>query len=248
MKAIRFHEFGGPEVLRYEDAPKPELKPGEVLGRVHAVGVNPPDWYLREGNRMHPPEWRPPIALPAIQGSHMSGVVEAVAADASGFFVGNEVFGMIRFPSFTRADVGPPLLDGTEPYLTVRLGRTGFESRVESSRPAGPPAGDSSGRSAEAAGRSTHGSFRFSSPVGDIALSPTMPSASADYARLAPTLADMSPVSGAGRVEPSGDSTGDGPRLGLHAFGGCRRVRQSRAADETPPVSPPPWTRSTAIS
>jgi NADPH:quinone reductase-like Zn-dependent oxidoreductase len=60
MKAIRLHEFGGPEVLRYEEAPMPELKPGEVLVRVHAVGINPPDWYLRDGYTMLPPEWRPP--------------------------------------------------------------------------------------------------------------------------------------------------------------------------------------------
>jgi len=100
MKAIRFHEFGGPEVLRYEDAPKPGLKRGEVLVRVHAVGVNPPDWYLREGNKMLPPQWRPPIALPAIPGSDVSGVVEAVAADVPGLVVGDEVFGMVRFPSF----------------------------------------------------------------------------------------------------------------------------------------------------
>ncbi len=52
MKAIRQHEFGGPEVLRYEDAPIPELKRGEVLVRVHAVGINPPDWYLRDGYKM----------------------------------------------------------------------------------------------------------------------------------------------------------------------------------------------------
>ena len=49
MKAIRQHEFGGPEVLRYEDAPIPELKQSEVLVRVHAIGINPPDWYLRDG-------------------------------------------------------------------------------------------------------------------------------------------------------------------------------------------------------
>jgi NADPH:quinone reductase-like Zn-dependent oxidoreductase len=49
MKAIQVHRFGGPEVLRYETVPMPELAPGEVLIRVHAVGVNPPDWYLRDG-------------------------------------------------------------------------------------------------------------------------------------------------------------------------------------------------------
>ena len=56
MKAIRFHEFGGPDVLRYEDVPRPELKTGEVLVRVHAIGINPPDWYVREGMKILPPE------------------------------------------------------------------------------------------------------------------------------------------------------------------------------------------------
>lgn len=100
MKAVRLHTFGGPEVLRYEDAPMPDLKLGEVLVRVHAVGINPPDWYLREGYKMLPPEWQPPIRLPAIPGTDVSGVVEAVAADVQEFSVGDEVFGMLRFPSF----------------------------------------------------------------------------------------------------------------------------------------------------
>ncbi|WP_047195508.1 NADP-dependent oxidoreductase [Caldimonas brevitalea] len=100
MKAIRVHEFGGPEVLRYEDTPVPGPRPGEVLIRVHAVGVNPPDWYLRDGYRSLPPDWRPPVQLPVIPGSDVSGVVEAVAADVEGFAVGDDVFGMVRFPSF----------------------------------------------------------------------------------------------------------------------------------------------------
>lgn len=100
MKAIRLHEFGGPEVLRYEDAPLPGLKPGEVLVRVHAVGINPPDWYLSNGYKTLPPEWRPSMPLPVIPGSDVSGVVAAVASDVQGFSVGDEVFGMIRFPSF----------------------------------------------------------------------------------------------------------------------------------------------------
>ena len=100
MKAIRFHEFGAPGVLRYEDAPKPAVRPGEVLVRVHAAGLNPPDWYLREGYKALPPEWRPSIELPAIPGSDVSGIVEAVASDVTAFSPGDEVFGMIRFPSF----------------------------------------------------------------------------------------------------------------------------------------------------
>ncbi len=100
MKAIRVHEFGGPEVLRYEEAPLPELEPGEVLVRVRAIGMNPPDWYLRDGYTNLPPEWRPPVPMPVIVGTDVSGVVEAVATDVQGFSVGDDVFGMIRFPSF----------------------------------------------------------------------------------------------------------------------------------------------------
>ena len=100
MKAIRFHEFGTPDVLRYEDAPMPDIKPGEVLVRVLAAGINPPDWYLREGYKALPPEWRPKGAFPVIPGSDVSGVVEAVADGVTGFARGDSVFGMIRFPSF----------------------------------------------------------------------------------------------------------------------------------------------------
>lgn len=99
MKAVRFHEFGGPEVLRYEDAPKPNLNAGEVLVRVHAVGLNPPDWYLRDGYNMLPPEWQPKVSFPAIAGTDIAGVVEATAEDDGTFSVGDEVYSMVRFPS-----------------------------------------------------------------------------------------------------------------------------------------------------
>ena len=99
MKAVRLHEFGGPEVLRYEGAPIPELTPGEVLVRVHAVSINPPDWYLREGYKMLPPEWQPKVAFPVILGTDISGVLEAVADDVTGFSSGDEVYSMVRFPS-----------------------------------------------------------------------------------------------------------------------------------------------------
>ncbi|CAK8743105.1 2-haloacrylate reductase [Sodalis praecaptivus] len=100
MKAVRLHGYGGPDVLRYEEAPLPGLKPGEIRVLVHAVGINPPDWYLREGYKTLPPEWRPPIPLPAIPGSDISGIIEAIAPDVRDFTVGDEVFGMIRFPSY----------------------------------------------------------------------------------------------------------------------------------------------------
>ncbi|MBM2623824.1 NADP-dependent oxidoreductase [Actinoplanes sp. LDG1-06] len=100
MKAIQFHEAGGPEVLQYEEVPVPEIGPGEVLVRVHAAGINPPDWYLREGMKVMPAELRPVVEFPLTPGTDMSGVVEAVAADVTGFSIGDEVFGMLRFPGF----------------------------------------------------------------------------------------------------------------------------------------------------
>jgi NADPH:quinone reductase-like Zn-dependent oxidoreductase len=104
MKAIRQHEFGGPDVLRYEDAPIPDLRAGEVRVRVHAVGLNPPDWYLRDGYKMLPPEWRPQVHFPLILGTDVSGAVEAVADDVRDFSVGDEVYAMVRFPGGLAGD------------------------------------------------------------------------------------------------------------------------------------------------
>ena len=104
MKAIRQHQFGGPEVLRYEEAPVPELQAGEVLVRVHAAGINPPDWYLRDGYKMLPPEWQPQVAFPVILGTDISGVVEALADDVTHFAVGDEVYAMVRFPDGLAGD------------------------------------------------------------------------------------------------------------------------------------------------
>ena len=99
MKAVRQHVFGGPEVMQYEDAPIPELASGEVLVRVQAVGINPPDWYLRDGYKTLPPEWRPKVTFPLILGTDVSGVVEAIAEDVKGLLLGDEVYSMVRFPS-----------------------------------------------------------------------------------------------------------------------------------------------------
>ncbi|MEU5633253.1 NADP-dependent oxidoreductase [Streptomyces rishiriensis] len=100
MKAIQIHAAGGPEVLRYDEVPVPEIGPGEVLVRVHAAGINPPDWYLREGMKVMPAEMRPALSFPLIPGTDMSGTVQAVSPDVRGFAVGDEVFGMLRFPGF----------------------------------------------------------------------------------------------------------------------------------------------------
>lgn len=99
MKAVRLHAFGAPEVLVYEDASIPDPKAEEVLVRVHAVGLNPPDWYLRDGYRSLPPEWQPNPKFPMILGSDVSGVIERVGAGVTEFSVGDVVYAMVRFPA-----------------------------------------------------------------------------------------------------------------------------------------------------
>ena len=98
MKAVRLHDFGGPEVLHYEDAPRPIPASGEVLVRVHAASLNPPDLYLRDGYRALPPEWQPIATFPLILGTDVSGVIAAIGNDVTEFSVGDEVYAMVRFP------------------------------------------------------------------------------------------------------------------------------------------------------
>jgi len=127
MKAVRFHAFGGPEVLVYEDAPIPELHGGEVRVRVHAVGLNPPDWYLRDGYKMLPPEWQPKVAFPAIPGTDISGVVEAVADDVRDFSAGDEVYSMVRFPDGLAGDSKAYAEYVTAPASEVALKPAGID-------------------------------------------------------------------------------------------------------------------------
>ena len=94
MKAVRVHEYGGAEVLRFEDAPRPEAKDGEVLVQVVAAGVNPIDWKTRAGylSKMVP------LALPWIPGGDFSGVVESVGAGVKGLAAGDQIFGRVDLP------------------------------------------------------------------------------------------------------------------------------------------------------
>ena len=88
MKAVRIHEYGGPEVLRYEDAPRPVVKPDEVLIRVHAAGVNPVDWKVREGHAKSMLKY----PMPFIPGWDVSGVVQTTGLDTSRLKAGDEVY------------------------------------------------------------------------------------------------------------------------------------------------------------
>ncbi len=91
MKAIVVREFGGPEVLRLEDAPAPEIGPGELLVEVAAAGVNPVDVSNHQDG-----SWAG-ITLPYTPGSDVSGVVRAVGAGVTGFAPGDEVFALADF-------------------------------------------------------------------------------------------------------------------------------------------------------
>jgi len=75
MHAIRFHEHGGPEVLRYEEVPDPQIGPGEALVRVRACALNHLDLHQRRGLQ------RVTIPLPHIPGSDVAGEVVAAAGD-----------------------------------------------------------------------------------------------------------------------------------------------------------------------
>ena len=106
MKAIRVHRQGGPEVLTYEEVPRPVPGPGDVLIRVHAAGVNPPDWYARSGFSTIPAALRPQLALPTTPGTDVSGVVEAIGDGVTEWRPGDEVFGFIRFPNLNNGGKG----------------------------------------------------------------------------------------------------------------------------------------------
>jgi NADPH:quinone reductase-like Zn-dependent oxidoreductase len=83
MKAVRIHEFGGPEVLKYEDLPEPELRRDEVMIRVKACALNHLDLWVRRG--------LPGITLPRVLGSDVSGDIAAVGDYVSHLQVGQRV-------------------------------------------------------------------------------------------------------------------------------------------------------------
>jgi NADPH2:quinone reductase len=86
LKAIRVHEFGGPEVLRLEDIERPRTEAGQVLVRVRAAGVNPVDTYIRGGAHAVEPQ------LPYTPGLDAAGEVEEVGEGVTLYGVGRKVY------------------------------------------------------------------------------------------------------------------------------------------------------------
>ena len=84
MKAVVVNQYGGPEVLKYQEAPRPEPKADEILVRVMAAAINPVDSYVRQGRfKMNPP---------IIIGSDIAGVVEKTGTSAKKFKPGDAVY------------------------------------------------------------------------------------------------------------------------------------------------------------
>ncbi len=85
MKAIRFHEFGDVDVLRYEDAPIPVLESGDVLIRLKAASVNHLDIFVRRGIRVRR------MSLPHIPGSDGAGIIAQIGPSVDAIHVGERV-------------------------------------------------------------------------------------------------------------------------------------------------------------
>ncbi len=86
MKAIRVHEFGGPEVLKLEEVPDPQPGPGQLVVRIRAAGVNPVEAYIRTGTYVLKP------ALPYTPGQDAAGEIIAVGPEVKSFKAGDRVY------------------------------------------------------------------------------------------------------------------------------------------------------------
>ncbi len=104
IQAIRVHQYGGPEELKLELMSRPEPQKGEVLVRVHAVGVLPVEWKIRSGLFQH----YMPVPLPYIPGSAFAGIIAEVGPGVTAFQPGEAVFGRSNkgaYAEYTTASV-----------------------------------------------------------------------------------------------------------------------------------------------
>ena len=113
MKAIQVHQFGGPEVLQLQEIPTPKPAAGQVLVRVHAAGVNPFDWKVREGYMKS----MLPLTLPFIPGWDVSGTVEATGPGVTRFKKGDAVYGN---PSVARNGAYAEFISVKESEITAK--------------------------------------------------------------------------------------------------------------------------------
>ena len=107
MKAIRAHDIGGPDVLRYEDVPDPSPAPGQALVEIRSIGVNYTDVASRNGTN-------PPASLPWTPGREASGVVTAIGQDVGEVAVGDRVAYAMHTGTYAQQQAVPS-------WLLVRL-------------------------------------------------------------------------------------------------------------------------------
>jgi NADPH:quinone reductase-like Zn-dependent oxidoreductase len=101
MKAIRIHEFGGPEVMKMEEVERPVPQADEILVKMYASGVNPADYVVRQGgNEILKPFLKLPLGL----GLDGAGEVEEIGSDVTSFKKGDKVYGLPNFLSGTYAE------------------------------------------------------------------------------------------------------------------------------------------------
>lgn len=96
-KIVRFHQIGGPEVLKLEDVPLAEPGKGEIRMKVEAIGLNRAEIMLRKGQYLETPQ------LPSRLGYEAAGVIDAVGADVTGLRIGDRVS---TIPSFSMSQYG----------------------------------------------------------------------------------------------------------------------------------------------
>ncbi|AYD48330.1 NADP-dependent oxidoreductase [Arachidicoccus soli] len=95
MKAVRIHEFGGPEVMKLEDIERPVPTADEILVKVFASGINPVDWVVRKGGNDF---LRPFLSLPMTIGWDAAGIIEETGVEVKDFKKGDAVYGVPNFP------------------------------------------------------------------------------------------------------------------------------------------------------
>lgn len=127
MQVVRVYRYGGPGELKLEQVQRPEPQANEVLVRVHAAGVNPVDWKIREG-------WLKdirPMQFPYVPGNDIAGVIEEVGPGVTAFQKGQAIFGQANkgaYAEYTTASVEKialkPQTLSCDEAATVPLGAT----------------------------------------------------------------------------------------------------------------------------
>jgi NADPH:quinone reductase-like Zn-dependent oxidoreductase len=125
MKAIRLHEYGGPEKLLLETAPVPMPAPNEILIKVHAAGINPVDWKIRSGDRKD----KMARSFPSILGWDVAGTVAYTGSLVAHYKEGDKVFAMLDL-----------MRDGAyAEYVLAKVNHVAFAPAILLSAAAGVP-------------------------------------------------------------------------------------------------------------